>query len=245
LRRVVLIEEKGGKDAGGKRRWQLSLGRDQSHRTSRFIHHPSSIILFPMRRLLIATKNAHKTIEFAALLGPGWAVTDLNAHPEIPAPDETGETFAENAAIKAVAASQLFPGLVLADDSGLEVDALNGAPGVRSARYAGEKATDADNRAKLLHALDGVRGKERSARFRCALALAESGLVVAAHDGTVEGTIINAERGEGGFGYDALFVPEGYCETFGQLPAEVKNQLSHRARAFAQALAFIRRQYPA
>ena len=207
--------------------------------TSRFIHHPPSIILGPMRRLLIATKNAHKTIEFASLLGPGWEVTDLNAHPEIPAPEETGATFAENAAVKAVAASLLFPGLVLADDSGLEVDALGGAPGVRSARYAGERATDADNRAKLLHALDGIRGKERTARFRCALAVAETGSVIAACDGVVEGVIINAERGANGFGYDALFVPEGHCETFAQLPAEVKNQLSHRARAFAPACAFL------
>ncbi len=188
-----------------------------------------------MRRLLIATKNSHKTIEFAALLGHGWEVTDLNAHPEIPAPEETGATFAENAAIKAVAASLLFPGLVLADDSGLEVDALGGAPGVRSARYAGEKASDSANRAKLLRELDGVRGKDRSARFRCALALAETGAVVAAHDGSVEGTIINEERGEAGFGYDALFVPQGYCETFAQLPAEVKNLLSHRARALLAA----------
>jgi XTP/dITP diphosphohydrolase len=192
-----------------------------------------------MRRLLIATKNAHKAIEFAALLGAGWQVADLNAHPGIAAPKESGETFAENAAIKAIAASQRFSGLVLADDSGLEVDALAGAPGVRSARYAGEKATDADNRAKLLRELEKVRGKERRARFRCALAIAREGIVIAAYDGTVEGTMINSERGNGGFGYDALFVPEGYCETFGQLPAEVKNQLSHRARAFAKALQFL------
>jgi XTP/dITP diphosphohydrolase len=213
--------------------------------TSRFILPPSAFILCPMRRLLIATKNAHKTIEFAALLGPDWEVTDLNAHPEIPAPEEIGTTFAENAAIKAIAASLLFPGLVLADDSGLEVDALSGAPGVRSARYAGETASDADNRAKLLHELDGVRGKDRSARFRCALAVAETGSVVAACDGAVEGVIINAERGSNGFGYDALFVPDGYCETFAQLPAEVKNLLSHRARAFAKAHAFFQTAHPA
>lgn len=192
-----------------------------------------------MPRLLIATKNAHKTAEIAAMLGPGWDVTDLNAHPEIPAPEETGETFAENAAIKALAAARLFAGLVLADDSGLEVDALGGAPGVRSARYAGPQATDADNRAKLLRALAGFRGKERTARFRCALALAESGTVRATFDGTVEGVIINAERGDGGFGYDALFVPGGHCETFAQLPAAVKNTLSHRARAMEKARAFL------
>ncbi len=193
-----------------------------------------------MRRLLIATKNAHKTGEIRAILGEGWEVEDLNAYPEIAAPEETGATFAENAAIKALAASERFPGLVLADDSGLEVDALAGAPGVRSARYAGDRATDADNRAKLLLELDGTRGKSRAARFRCALALADGGSVLAAFDGTVEGVIINAARGGGGFGYDPLFVPEGHCETFAQLPAEVKNQLSHRGRALAKAGVWLR-----
>ena len=122
-------------------------------------------------RLLIATRNAHKTHEIAAILGSAWQVTDLTAHPDVPSPEETGATFAENAEIKAVAASRVFGGWVLADDSGLEVDALDGAPGVRSARYAGPGATDADNRAKLLRALDGVRGKARSGRFRCAMVL--------------------------------------------------------------------------
>ena len=193
-----------------------------------------------MRRLLIATKNAHKTAEIRAILGDGWDVSDLNAHPEIAAPEETGATFAENAEIKALAASQLCAGLVLADDSGLEVDALGGAPGVRSARYAGEHAADADNRTKLLQALTTVRGKARTARFRCALALASDGTVRATFDGAVEGVIINAERGDGGFGYDALFVPAGHCETFAQLPGAVKNQLSHRARALAKAADFLR-----
>lgn len=191
-----------------------------------------------MPRLLIATKNAHKTAEIAALLGPAWAVTDLNAYPDMPAPEETGETFAENATIKARAAAQFFSGLVLADDSGLEVDALGGAPGVRSARYAGPQASDAENRAKLLAALAGVRGKERAARFRCVLVLAEGGVPRATFAGTVEGVLSDAEQGEGGFGYDALFVPEGCGETFAQLPAATKNTLSHRARAMAKARAY-------
>lgn len=195
-----------------------------------------------MRHLLIATKNAHKTAEIAALLGPAWAVTDLNAHPEIPAPDETGATCAENAALKARAASERLTGLVLADDSGLEVDALGGAPGVRSARYAGPQATDAENRAKLLHALANFRGQERAARFRCVLVLAENGILRATFEGTVEGEIIQAERGEGGFGYDALFVPEGYGETFAQLPASTKNTLSHRARAMENIRVWLRSQ---
>ena len=191
-------------------------------------------------RLLIATKNAHKTDEIQAILGSDWDVSDLIAHPEIPSPEETGETFAENAAIKAVAASQRFAGWVLADDSGLEVDALAGAPGVHSARYAGPGATDAANRLKLLEALEGVRGKARAARFRCAIALAEGGSVAAIFEGAVEGVIVNGERGDGGFGYDSLFVPEGHCETFAQLPPSTKNELSHRARALSRAGEFLK-----
>ena len=198
-----------------------------------------------MRPLLIATKNSHKTAEIRAILGGAWDVSDLNAHPEVTAPDETGATFAENAAIKAVAASFIFHGIVLSDDSGLEVEALGGAPGVISARYAAENenanSTDAANRTKLLRELDavGARGKERSARFRCVMALAENGAVLGTFDGAVEGIIINSERGDGGFGYDALFVPEGHCETFAQLPAEIKNQLSHRARALEKVRRFL------
>jgi XTP/dITP diphosphohydrolase len=190
-------------------------------------------------RLLIATRNTHKTEEIRAILGPAWEVTDLTAHPDVPSPDETGATFAENAGIKAVAAARVFDGWVLADDSGLEVDALAGAPGVRSARYAGPVASDADNRAKLLLALNGVRGKARSARFRCAMALANAGAVVGTFEGTVEGVIVNGERGTGGFGYDALFVPKGHCETFAQLPPSTKNALSHRALALVQTRQFL------
>ena len=196
-----------------------------------------------MRQLLVATKNSHKTAEIRAILGAGWDVTDLNAHPEVIAPEETGTTFAENASIKAVAASLIFPGVVLSDDSGIEADALGGAPGVYSARYAGENATDADNRVKLLRELEaaGARGKERTGRFRCVMALAENGKVIGTFDGAVEGIIINQEKGEGGFGYDPLFVPEGYCETFGQLSAEIKNSLSHRGRALEKVREYLLR----
>lgn len=199
-----------------------------------------------MPRLLIATKNAHKTAEIRAIFGPEWEVSDLTAHPEIPSPEETGETFAENAAIKALAAAERFDGWVLSDDSGLEVDALDGAPGVRSARYAGEGASDADNRARLLRELEsaGARGKTRTARFHCVMVLAEAGRVLGTFDGAVEGIIVNQEKGEGGFGYDPLFVPEGHCETFGQLPAEVKNQLSHRARALSKVKHFLASRNP-
>ena len=189
-----------------------------------------------MRQLLIATKNAHKTAEIRAILGADWEVSDLTTHPEVPAPEETGTTFAENARIKAEAASRVFAGFVLSDDSGLEVDALGGDPGVQSALYAGTHGDDAGNRAKLMRELRACSVPQPwRARFRCAMAVAENGRTVAEFDGRVEGRVIAEERGSGGFGYDALFVPDGYEGTFGELSEEVKNQLSHRARAMTQA----------
>jgi len=190
-----------------------------------------------MSRLLVATKNSHKTAEIRAILGDAWEITDLTAHPEVPAPEETGATFEENARIKAGAASLVFPGVVLSDDSGLEVDALGGAPGVHSARYAGEQGNDAANRARLKREL-AARGSPEpwTARFRCAMALAEAGRIVATFEGRVEGRVIGDERGLGGFGYDPLFIPVGHRETFGELPAKVKNGLSHRALALAGAV---------
>lgn len=185
-------------------------------------------------RLLVSTRNAHKITEIRDILGPTFEVADLTAIPDMPEVEETGSTFEENAALKAVAASNLFDGWVIADDSGLEVDALDGAPGVISARFSGPGATDASNRALLLERLARVRGKSRSARFRCVITLAKSGSAIASFDGSVEGTIINSEKGSLGFGYDPLFVPDGYCETFAQLGADIKNTLSHRAKALEE-----------
>ncbi len=197
-----------------------------------------------MQALVIATHNAHKTEEIADILGGYFSdVRDLSAYPDIPPADETGDTFEANARIKALAASAALGTdvLVLSDDSGLEVDALEGAPGVHSARYSGEGATDATNRAKLLAALSekGARGKARSGRFRCTMVLARGGDVLGVFEGAVEGILINEEKGDGGFGYDSLFVPEGHCETFAQLGAEVKNGLSHRARALEKVRGFL------
>lgn len=190
--------------------------------------------------LVVATRNAHKTEEIRALVGDRFeAVEDLGAHSEIPSPEESGDTFLENADIKAVEASRRLPGAtVLADDSGLEVDVLGKEPGVHSARYAGEDADDAANRRKLLDALDelGERGESPTARFRCVLSLAAQGKVVANYEGAVEGTICAEERGEGGFGYDPLFVPEGREQTFAELSSEEKNAMSHRGRALAKWL---------
>lgn len=193
-----------------------------------------------MHRLLIATRNRHKTGELGSLLGSAFCVEDLTSYPELPDVEETGETFLDNAILKVLAASRHFGGelLVLADDSGLEVDALKGAPGVRSARFAGEKATDRANLELLLTRLTGVA--QRSARFRCVIAVAQGGELKASFDGACEGTIIESPRGENGFGYDPVFVPAGETLTFAELPAEVKNRLSHRARATQLALAWLR-----
>ena len=183
--------------------------------------------------MVIATHNTHKTGEFRALLGPGWVVRDLTSYPELPVPEEDGLTFEDNAGIKARSAgARLGEGvLVVADDSGLEVDALAGRPGIFSARYAGPGAGDKGNRDKVLQEMEAVPAEARTARFRCVLAVARGGEVVARFSGAVEGSLTREAGGEGGFGYDPIFVPEGFSETFGELPAAVKNELSHRARA--------------
>jgi XTP/dITP diphosphohydrolase len=190
------------------------------------------------KTLLVSTRNAHKVGEIREILGSTFEVLDLSTIAVVGEVEETGVTFEENATLKALAVSGHFDGWVIADDSGLEVYALDGAPGVWSARFSGPGATDASNRALLLEKLEGVRGKERSARFRCVIVLARAGRKFAAFSGSVEGVVINQEKGAGGFGYDPLFVPEGHCETFAQLGADVKNALSHRARALAGLLAW-------
>jgi XTP/dITP diphosphohydrolase len=183
-------------------------------------------------QLLLATRNPNKTHEFAQILGPQFELSDLNTAPLKTAVAETGKTFEENAAIKAVAVSQEYAGLVVADDSGLEVDALDGTPGVFSARFAEARATDEQNVKKLLRELDALpRSVPRSARFRCVLALARNGALLKIFEGTVEGKISDKPKGDAGFGYDPIFIPEGFEQTFGELPAEVKNRISHRARA--------------
>ena len=183
--------------------------------------------------VLVSTRNAHKLVEIRQILGPSFELLDLSSVPALGEVEETGTTFEENAALKALAASAHFDGWVLADDSGLEVDALGGAPGVRSARFSGEGATDVTNRALLLEKLATVPADQRSARFRCVIALARGGEVLAHFSGAVEGVIIQSEQGAGVFGYDPLFVPEGFGETFAELGAETKNRLSHRGRALA------------
>ena len=190
-----------------------------------------------MQKLLVATGNSHKTDEIRAILGAGYVVSDLKAHPELPEVEETGTTFLENATLKAVEISKQVEGLILSDDSGLEVDALGGEPGVYSSRYAGEAGNDAANNKKLLHELQGE--DSRTARFRCVMVLAQDGEVLASFDGAVEGRMLSELHGEGGFGYDPLFVPDGYDQTFSQLSEGIKNQLSHRAVAMQKVVAWL------
>jgi XTP/dITP diphosphohydrolase len=216
--------------------------------------------------LLIATRNAHKAGEIHAILGGGFRLLTLTDFPTAPAVVEDAPTFAGNATKKAVelarwlAEKHSTPKFVLADDSGLEVDALNGAPGVHSARFAALDSAksgntpDADNNTKLLRLLEEVPAEKRTARFHCVLALVVMGgaSVLASRrrqaltchgrlvsslappklfDGVCEGRIIFTPRGSNGFGYDPLFVPVGFEQTFAELGDEVKNRLSHRAKA--------------
>ena len=182
--------------------------------------------------LLLATRNAHKTREFCEILGCDFTVRDLSAEPEAPAIEETGATFAENAILKALGISKRFPGLVVADDSGLEVDALGGAPGVFSARYAGRDATDAENITRLLSELRKFPNAEPFvARFRCVLAVTRDGELLNTVEGVVEGTIVASPRGSFGFGYDPIFQPTGSGKTFAELSPAEKNKISHRAEA--------------
>ena len=190
-------------------------------------------------QLIVATRNAHKTREIQRILGPAFTVSDLSAHPKIPDVRENGKSFEENAILKAIGTSGLLPGLVVADDSGLEVDALGSVPGIFSARYAGENATDKENIEKLLGEVARKKTDEtnRLARFRCVIALARQGKLLETFEGIVEGTIVEQARGLHGFGYDPIFVPRGFEETFAELPAEVKNTISHRAKAIRRLTA--------
>ena len=184
-------------------------------------------------QLIVATRNTHKTREIEQILGSKLTVRDLTEHPEISEIMETGTSCEENAKLKAIAVSERLQGLVVADDSGLEVDPLGGAPGVHSARYAGADASHEKKIARLLDELAKIDAKsdQRRARFRCVLAVARGGRVLATFEGVVEGKIAERPRGSHGFGYDPLFIPDGFEQTFAELPEEVKNNISHRAKA--------------
>lgn len=188
-------------------------------------------------RLIIASRNAHKTAEIAAILGERFEVLDATAFPDFPAIEETGSTFLENARLKALGISARIDGWVLSDDSGLEVEALDGAPGVWSSSFGGEEGNHARNNARLIAEMVGK--SDRRARFRCTMVLARNGVEEGHFTGCVEGRVVEALQGARGFGYDPLFVPEGYDRTFAELGDDIKNSLSHRARALAEVVEFL------
>ncbi|MGB0334461.1 MAG: RdgB/HAM1 family non-canonical purine NTP pyrophosphatase [Opitutales bacterium] len=195
-----------------------------------------------MRQLIIATGNAHKVAEFDQLLkGCGFEVRSAKVCGGMPHVLEDGDTFDANAAIKARALRKLAPeyAWVVSDDSGLEVDALGGAPGIYSARYAGEGAADRENLSKLLREMRDFGRGARGARFRCVLCLIDPAGKERFFDGACEGRMANQPKGNEGFGYDPAFIPDGYEETFGQVGESVKSRLSHRARAVEKMRSFL------
>jgi len=186
--------------------------------------------------IVAATGNRHKIAEIQAILAPlGLRVLGANEVGGMPDVLEDGETFRDNAVKKALGCAQALGRTVLADDSGLEVFALNGAPGVHSARYAGEGGNDGRNLSKLLREMTDI--VDRRARFVAVIAVATPEGLIGTAEGEVRGVITTAPRGQGGFGYDPVFVPEGETETFAELPAAVKNTMSHRGNALKAAVA--------
>ncbi len=188
------------------------------------------------QNLLIATRNNKKKKELQSILST-WDVKlltldDFEGMPEI---EEDGTTFVENAIKKARVIAQLSGCITLADDSGLVVDALGGAPGVYSARFAGLDADDSDNNRKLLDMMKGIAQEQRTARFICVIAVVAPDGLVRTVQGVCEGRIETFGRGEGGFGYDPLFIPEGFQKTFAELGDDEKNRISHRGRALQEA----------
>jgi len=194
-----------------------------------------------MSQVLLATRNEKKRLELAEILSDkGIEVLSLQSFPEVPEVEETGETFADNALLKARTVSAHTSLITLADDSGLEVDFLGGQPGVYSARFAGIAHDDQLNNQKLLTLLSGIPSAARTARFRCAIAIVTPQGKEYLTSGQVEGFIAESANGEKGFGYDPLFIPAGFSQTFGQLGEEVKNRISHRGRALTLAAAILK-----
>jgi XTP/dITP diphosphohydrolase len=197
-----------------------------------------------VREIIIATKNAGKVKDFETLFSPKrFKVKSLLDFPEIEDVEETGVTFAENATLKAETISSALNKPVIADDSGLAIDALNGEPGVYSARYAGENKDDNANIEKVLQKLSDVPFEKRTARFHCALAIAVPGKRTEIVEGTCEGRILEEKRGENGFGYDPIFFVEKWNCSMAELSKEQKNQISHRANALQKLAPLIDAQF--
>ncbi len=193
------------------------------------------------KRLLIGTGNPGKIVEVKSMLeGLPFELTSLAEFRSLSTVNETGQTFAENAALKAQGYALQTSLWTISDDSGLEVDALDGAPGILSARFAGEEASDAQRVSLLLSKLSLIPEKRRTARFVCATAVSDAdGKLIFSATGICDGRLSFHPRGSGGFGYDPVFVPEGYNLTLAELDLEVKNEISHRGRAFAATRGFL------
>jgi XTP/dITP diphosphohydrolase len=188
-----------------------------------------------LSKIMIATSNSHKLREIRDILaGLHLHIVSLQDFPDIPPVKETGETFRENALLKARTVFQHTSLLTLADDSGLEVEALKGAPGIYSARFAGKERDYAANNRKLLQELKNTPDEQRGAQFRCVVSIVGPETVKFT-EGIVRGYITRKLRGDGGFGYDPLFIPDGFSETYAELGEDVKNKISHRAIAFQNA----------
>jgi XTP/dITP diphosphohydrolase len=188
-----------------------------------------------VNKLILATNNSHKISEISAILaGLDLEILSAKNFPDFPEIEETGNTLEENAILKAQAVWEKYHLPAVADDTGLEVDYLRGAPGVYSARFAGPGSTYDDNNLKLLSLLEGTSGRERSARFRTVIAFVDIRGVVQSVDGVLEGEIANELRGENGFGYDPVFIVEGTGKTLAEFPTDEKNKISHRGRALAR-----------
>lgn len=194
-----------------------------------------------MIEIVLATTNLHKIREFKEIFKPLKHIElfSLSQFSNYKAAEETGATFLENATIKAVDAAKQLGKLVIADDSGLVVPALQGAPGVKSARYAGVMAVDVENRKKLLEAMSNLNDEERAAYFECCLVIASPEKILKKVTATCEGTILKEERGRNGFGYDALFIKHDYDKSFAELNESIKNRISHRRKAIDKLLPFL------
>lgn len=192
-------------------------------------------------KLIIASKNMHKIREIRAMLKSNkkWDLFSLNDFPNYVPPQETGATFEENAILKATHAAKELGSWVLADDSGIVVPSLDGAPGVRSARYAGDNATDKDNRKKLLDTMQNLKDEDRYGYYECCMAIASPEALEKSVSARCEGTILEEERGGQGFGYDCIFQKADYNKTFAELEEEVKNRISHRRKALDKILLFL------
>ena len=194
-------------------------------------------------RIALATRNAHKLRELRRICAEWrveWVTVETTDQADFPDVEETGETYLDNALLKARAVAAALGMAALADDSGIEVDALGGGPGPRSARYAGDGATDEENLQALIRAIRGIPGSGRTARYRCVAVLALPDGTAVHAEGVCEGTLRTKRAGEGGFGYDPIFVPVGWDETMAELTDEQKDRISHRGRAFRGLLETLR-----